>query len=104
MENLTGSEFDSKALKAEKPVLVDFYADWCGPCKIMGPILEELSDQYKDKMDFYRYDVDSDNSIPQRYEIMSIPTMIVFKNGAEAGKLIGAQPKKAVETLIESNI
>ncbi|MCR4908687.1 MAG: thioredoxin [Lachnospiraceae bacterium] len=97
VKNVSSSDFDELVLKAEKPVLVDFYADWCGPCKMMSPLIDELSEEYKNSFDFYKLNTDEAGDIAQRYKIMSIPTLIIFKDGSPEKTIVGAQPRKALE-------
>ena len=92
-EIIMQDKFDEKVLKADKPVLVDFYADWCGPCKMMSPVLEELSKEKADKLDVYKINVDQNPDVVSRYRVMSIPTMILFKGGQTAVTVIGAMTK-----------
>lgn len=89
------SAFTSQVLQNIQVVMVDFYAVWCGPCKITEPIIEELSEELKDKVVFYKVDVDEDNDLAAQYNVFSIPTFIIFKNGKPVGQLVGAQSKDA---------
>lgn len=97
---ISSSEFDEKVLKADKPVLVDFFATWCGPCKRLGPVLDEISEG---ATNFYVYKIDVDDSgdIAEKYNIMSVPTMMVFKNGEQTGKLVGLHTKEEIIKTIE---
>lgn len=97
---LTKDTFDEEVLKADKPVLVDFYADWCGPCKMMAPVIEEVAGEKSDAK-VCKLNIDEDTEIAQRYGVMSIPTLIVFKEGQIAKKSVGAVPKSAVLSLFE---
>ena len=97
---LSTENFEKEVLKTEKPVLVDFYADWCGPCKMVCPLVEELSKEYTD-IKFVKVNVDNTPDIAQRYGIMSIPTLIAFKNGEIAASIVGFQPKEALAVLAE---
>ncbi|HVM90963.1 MAG TPA: thioredoxin [Verrucomicrobiae bacterium] len=93
----TDSNFETDVLKSDVPVLVDFWAEWCPPCKLMGPIIEQLSEEVDGaKMKIGKLDVDANQAISMKYGIMSIPTMLVFKNGEIAGKIVGAMPKEAL--------
>src|SRR5579885_227730 len=93
--------FEKEVLKSDKPVFVDFYADWCGPCRIVSPIIEELSTEYSDKIKFVKINVDFAPDVSSRYNIMSIPTLIIFKDGQPANIFIGAASKNHYKKLIE---
>ena len=96
---LTAENFEKEVLQSEKPVLVDFYADWCGPCQMMGPVVEEISNEVNDAK-VCKINIDQQMSIAQKYGVMSIPTFIVFKNGDVADKKMGAMPKSAVLSML----
>lgn len=96
---LTAENFEREVLQSEKPVLVDFYADWCGPCQMMGPVVEEISNEVNDAK-VCKINIDEQMSIAQKYGVMSIPTFIVFKNGDVADKKMGAMPKSAVLSML----
>jgi len=98
--NVTDSDFDAQVLKSSLPVLVDFWAPWCSPCKIAGPILEEISEEYKDKLVIAKVNVDENNQMPTKYSVMSIPTVILFKGGREVGRQTGFSGKEAYLELI----
>ena len=93
--------FDAKVLQADGPVLVDFYADWCGPCKMMAPVLDELSGEKADKLTIYKINVDHNPEVASRYRVMSIPTMILFKGGEAVATVMGAMPKAELWGKIE---
>lgn len=96
---LTAENFEKEVLQSEKPVLVDFYADWCGPCQMMGAVVEEISNEVNDAK-VCKINIDEQMSIAQKYGVMSIPTFIVFKNGDVADKKMGAMPKSAVLSML----
>lgn len=95
------NEFDEIVLKSDKPVFVDFYATWCGPCKMMSPILEQLSEEKQDVV-FAKIDVDDAERLAVLYGISSIPCMILFKNGEEADRVVGAVPKQKLEQVVSA--
>ena len=99
--SVTDTDFQEKVVSSALPVLVDFYADWCGPCKMAGPILEELSDDYKDKLIVAKVNVDQNQNSAQQYDVMSIPTVILVKDGKEVGRQIGFAGKQGYEELIK---
>ena len=99
--DITDKDFDDKVLKSKTPVLVDFWASWCGPCKMAGPVLEELSDEYKDKVVIVKLNVDANPQNTQKYSVLSIPTTALFKDGKEIGRQVGFAGKKSFEDLIK---
>ncbi|MBN1640998.1 MAG: thioredoxin [Anaerolineae bacterium] len=94
-------DFEDKVLNAELPVLVDFWAPWCGPCRMLGPIIEDLSGEYAGKMVFAKVNTDESPSIPGQYDIMSIPSLLLFKSGRLVGRTVGMRPKAALKEWIE---
>ena len=91
------STFQTEVLKSEIPVLVDFWAVWCGPCKAIAPLVDELAAQYKGKVKIGKMDVDNEQQVPQQFGIRSIPTLLVFKGGRVVDTIIGAVPKSKIE-------
>ena len=91
---ITGKEFEEKVIKSDKPVLVDFFATWCGPCKMMSPIVEQIAEELEDKVNVYKIDTDKDQELAYKYEIMSIPTFLIFKDGKLVNKLVGMRDKE----------
>ncbi len=93
---VTDSTFDSDVLGSDKPVVVDFWATWCGPCKMVAPVLEEIASEYADKLTVAKVDVDANQDVARRYQIMSIPTISVFSGGEMVKSIVGAKPKAAL--------
>ena len=99
---ISDSSFDSDVLQAEGPVLVDFWAEWCGPCKQLSPTVEEVASEQKDNLKVCKMDVDTNREVAAKYGIRSIPTLIIFKNGEPAGTEIGALTKEQLEVFIKT--
>ena len=99
-KKFTTANFEAEVLKADKPVLVDFYADWCGPCRMMAPLVEELARDMAGEAVVGKLNVDDCEEIAVRYGVMNIPTLIVFKNGKEAGRVLGVQSREVLERMI----
>ncbi|MGN0158681.1 MAG: thioredoxin [Brotaphodocola sp.] len=99
-KKFTTANFETEVLKSDKPVLVDFYADWCGPCRMMAPAVEALAEELADLAVVGKLNVDENDEIAMQYGVMSIPTLIVFKNGQPVKKSIGVQAKEVIEQMI----
>lgn len=101
---VTDSNFEEKVLKSSLPALVDFWAPWCGPCRVVSPAVEELATDYDGRLYVAQCNVDENPSIPSKYGIRGIPTLIVFKNGQEVDRVVGAVPKAKIEEFINKVI
>jgi thioredoxin 1 len=100
MTEVTDSDFEDEVLKSDLPVLVDFWASWCPPCRVMAPVIEEISEEYKDKLKVVKLNTDGNPNVPSKYKVFSIPTLILFKDGKEVNRMVGAAPKSVVEEFI----
>ncbi len=101
---LTDANFEQEVLKASGPVLVDFYADWCGPCRMMAPVVEQIANEYAGKIKVCKLDVTANANTSSRFNVMSIPTLIVFKGGKVADTQVGALPKEMLKQKLEKVI
>lgn len=99
----TSANFDS-LLQGDKPVFVDFWATWCGPCRMVGPFVEQLADEFEGQVTFVKVDVDEEPELAQRYQIFSIPNMIIFKDGDIAEQIVGARPKAMLAEAIKGTL
>ena len=102
--NLTVNNFEQQVMKQDKLVVVDFWATWCGPCRAIGPVIDELANQYEGKVVVGKINVDEESSLARKYKVMSIPTVMLFKNGEVVDKVVGVRSKEDLEELIDSNI
>jgi thioredoxin 1 len=94
---VTDENFDAEIVNSDIPAVVDFWAEWCGPCRMVGPVVKELADDYQGKIKVAKMDVDKNRQTPARFGIRNIPTLILFKGGEVAQTIVGAQPKSAIE-------
>jgi thioredoxin 1 len=101
---VTDSSFKAEVLDSGTPVLVDFWAPWCGPCRMVAPVVEELADEMAGKVKFAKLNVDDNQAVATQYGIMAIPALIVFKGGKEAGRHVGALPKPALKSMLDKTL
>jgi thioredoxin 1 len=104
LKNITDQSFEADVLKAAGPVLVDFWAEWCGPCKALAPVLEQISSELDGKLTIAKLDIDNNPEAPSRYGVRGIPTMILFKNGQAVAQKIGSAPRQSLVSWINENI
>jgi thioredoxin 1 len=102
--HVTDDSFEQDVLQSDKPVLVDYWAEWCGPCKMIAPILTEIADEYGDRVKICKLDIDSNQQTPPRYGIRGIPTLMLFKNGEVEATKVGALSKSQLAAFLEANI
>ncbi len=104
MKNITKEEWEKEVITSDKPVFVDFWATWCGPCKMVSPIVEELAKEYEDKVNFVKVDVDQNKELASKYNILSIPTLAIFRDGQVVAQAAGAGSKESIRNYIDNNI
>ena len=102
--NVTDENFDTEVLKSEKPIVVDFWAEWCGPCKMIAPIVEEIAGDYAGKVKVGKVNVDFNNQVAMQYGIRGIPALLVFKGGSVANQIVGAVPKNNITQILDEVI
>jgi thioredoxin 1 len=104
LQEITDSTFEAEVLQADKPVLVDFWAPWCGPCRMVGPVLDEIAGEKQDAVKIVKINTDENYQFAGKYGVMSLPTLLIFKGGEPVDKLIGAHPKRTIVDRIDQHI
>ena len=104
VKTVTKQNFESEVLSSDKPVLVDFWASWCGPCRMIGPFIDELADEYVGKAVVGKVNVDEEGELAQNFRVMSIPTLMVFKNGKVVESIMGARPKDDLKRILDKHL
>lgn len=102
--HITDDTFEAEVLKAEQPVLVDYWAEWCGPCRMIAPIVDQLADEFGDKLKIGKLDADEHQEVLMKYGIMSIPTLMLFKDGEPVVRITGYQPKDRIRSQIQPHV
>jgi thioredoxin 1 len=101
VQEVTDQSFEAEVLNSESPAIIDFWAEWCAPCRAIAPIVKDLANQYGDKVKVAKLNIDENPSVPGKYGIRSIPTVLAFKDGAVVGQITGARPKSAFEEMVQ---
>ncbi len=104
VHEVSDQSFEQDVLQSDKPTLIDFWAPWCGPCRVIGPIIEELAPSYEGKAKMVKMNVDDNPGVAQRFQVTAIPTLIIFKNGQVADRAVGLLPKNELKKFIERNL
>ena len=104
IKHVTDTTFNSEVLEYSLPVLVDYWAEWCGPCKMIGPIIDESADSYADRLSVAKINVDENQAVPSRYHVRGIPTLMLFKNGEVVATKVGALSKSQLSAFIDANL
>jgi thioredoxin 1 len=104
VSQVTDTTFERDVLASDKPVLVDFWATWCPPCRMIAPMIDALAERYEGSVSFYKLDIDENSATPQRYGIKSIPTLIVFSGGREQERIVGAASKEAIARVVDKYV
>jgi thioredoxin 1 len=101
IKHVTDGDFQAEVLESEQPVLVDFWAPWCGPCRVVAPVLEEIAEERSENLRIVKLNIDENQQTAMNYQILAIPTMVLFRNGQEAKRIQGAMPKRRLEAELE---
>jgi thioredoxin 1 len=104
IKHVTDTTFGSEVLQSERPVLVDYWAEWCGPCKMIGPVLDESAESYAGRLDIAKINIDENQAVPSRYRVRGIPTLMLFKNGEVVATKVGAVSKSQLAAFIDANL
>ena len=104
VKEFTSENFNSEVIESDTPVLVDFWAEWCGPCRVIAPVVDEIATEYLQKVKVGKLNVDNENQIASQYGVRSIPALLIFKNGAVANQIVGAVPKNKITEILDSVI
>lgn len=104
VQNITNENFDEIVLRSDKPVLVDFWAEWCGPCQMLGPVIESLAEEYEGRAVVGKVNTDEEQELAIRYRVMNIPTVLFFKDGREIERRVGVMPPDAFVQILEENL
>ncbi len=102
VKEYSANDFKTEVVESDTPVLVDFWAEWCGPCKVIAPVVEELAKDYEGKIKFGKVNVDDHNMVASEYGVRSIPTLLIFKNGAVVNQIVGAVPKEKITDILDT--
>ena len=104
VQQISDQDFEKTVLQSDKPSFVDFWAPWCGPCRVIGPVVEELAPLYEGKINITKMNVDENPGVAQKYQVTSIPTLMIFKNGQVVDRALGALPRSELQKFIERNL
>ena len=104
VQEVSDANFEQVVLKAEQPVMVDFWATWCGPCKALSPVVDEVAKSYNGKLKVFKMDVDRNNATPMRYGVRGIPTLLIFKDGKVAEQIVGYVPKDTIQKALDKHV